>query len=414
MDVDVAPSTNGPRPYLDRSSPEPLAPWLSTTAFPERPTDAPFGYMQGDKPVGCTYPGLFWKIARDKDDTIRLVWAPEHDRFVVPEEVPTLFLAVKMRAEAHNKRSLWSTALWAAMLSLPTLLNASSSSNSSSITGRSWQVGLLLLLMVGVFPAAQTLWELRKLKSYTPEKMAAQSVQARYIAWISRRNAWTTIGIACGLLLIALFELFVVFSTFFKEVPSPIEAAGLVKSAVREGEWWRLVTSEMLHANLWHIIFNLTALYVLGTLVERVGARAYVSIVFLVSAVTASLFSVVLVPDTTSVGASGAIMGLLGFLVVLSYLRKEAMPGPSRRAMLVSLGLIAAVGLFGVGIIDNAAHLGGFLGGAGLGLLLINRREKTLPLSPPRYIDLLGWAATATLVAFAIFAVWRMAQSLAQ
>ncbi|MDQ3705867.1 MAG: rhomboid family intramembrane serine protease [Chloroflexota bacterium] len=414
MDVDAAPSTNGPRPDLDRSSPEPLAPWLSATAFPERPIDAPFGYMQGDKPVGCTYPELFWKIARDKDDTIRLVWAPEHDRFVVPEEVPTLFLAVKMRAEAHNKRSLWSTALWAAVLSLPTLLNASSSSNSSSITGRNWQVGLLLLLMVGVFPAAQTLWELRKLKSYTPEKMAAQSVHARYIAWISKRNAWTTIGIACGLLLIALFEVFVAFSTFWKDVPSPIEAAGLVKSAVREGEWWRLVTAEMLHANLWHIIFNLTALYVLGTLVERVGARAYVSLVFLVSAVTASLFSVALVPDTTSIGASGAIMGLLGFAVVLSYLRKEAMPGPSRRAMLVSLGLIAALGLFGAGIIDNAAHLGGFLGGAGLGLLLVNRREKTLPLSPPRYIDLLGWAATATLVAFALFGVWRMAQSLTQ
>src|SRR3546814_19978323 len=81
---------------------------------------------------------------------------------------------------------------------------------------------------------------------------------------------------------------------------------------VAEGEWWRLVTSGFLHANLIHIGFNCLVLYQLGQVLEPVLGRLRFGAVYFASMLTGSSGVLLLSPDSLTVGASGAVFGLLG------------------------------------------------------------------------------------------------------
>jgi membrane associated rhomboid family serine protease len=162
------------------------------------------------------------------------------------------------------------------------------------------------------------------------------------------------------------------------EVYSAIEAAGIVKQAVWQGEVWRLMTGTLLHGNLIHFLFNAIALLGLGKLVEAIAHRVYLPIIFLISALSGSLFSLIFLPDATSVGASGGILGLLGFLVVLAWKQRQYLPLAFGRMLLVNVVYIVAIGFLAREIIDNAAHFGGFVAGLLLGILLIPNSERTI------------------------------------
>ncbi len=87
--------------------------------------------------------------------------------------------------------------------------------------------------------------------------------------------------------------------------------------------------------------------------------------------VTGSLASCLLMPSVPSVGASGGILGLSGYLIVLAFRRRAQLPSGLGRQLWRGVALTALVGALGYNYIDNAAHLGGLLGGILCGLLLI-------------------------------------------
>src|SRR4051794_39898051 len=96
-----------------------------------------------------------------------------------------------------------------------------------------------------------------------------------------------------------------------------IAKGSLYGPAVADGEVWRLVTSGFLHAGLIHLLFNMYALYILGTLLEPAIGKLRFGLIYFVSLLCGSFGALLVSPDTHTVGASGAVFGLMGAAVAV-------------------------------------------------------------------------------------------------
>jgi rhomboid protease GluP len=145
--------------------------------------------------------------------------------------------------------------------------------------------------------------------------------------------------------------------------------------AIVAGQVWRLVTASYLHGGLLHLGFNCYALMVLGPLIEgSFGARKFF-LIYSATGVAAFVTSALAHPGSLSVGASGALFGLMGFAIVFGRYRS----GPSGRAIASQLtrNLLFMAVLFLIPGIDNSAHVGGLLAGALLGLIVDAGEPRT-------------------------------------
>lgn len=159
--------------------------------------------------------------------------------------------------------------------------------------------------------------------------------------------------------------------------------------AIRAGEYWRLVTSMFLHGGLLHLALNGWALFQLGSLLELLMGPRRMLLVYFVTGIAGSLASATFT-QAPSVGASGAIFGLLGALIAF-LLRRRGTLTPQGKSILMQLVGWAAINVF-LGIssnaapggpqIDNSAHFGGGAAGLLLGFLLPEPR-RTLPAPGP-------------------------------
>jgi membrane associated rhomboid family serine protease len=151
------------------------------------------------------------------------------------------------------------------------------------------------------------------------------------------------------------------------------------------GEWWRLVSPVLVHGSILHLAFNMYFLYLVGPLVEQLYGSARFLVLYVLTAATASLASFLLGPGP-SVGASGALFGLCGVLLVGRALHRPVLQG-QQRAIMSQIGFLVVINLvFGFGFnslggnVDNFAHLGGLAGGLWLGLLIPPISASDLPL----------------------------------
>jgi membrane associated rhomboid family serine protease len=133
-----------------------------------------------------------------------------------------------------------------------------------------------------------------------------------------------------------------------------------------EGEWPRLLTSAFLHGSFLHIAFNMYVLFALGPTLERILGHGRFVVLYLVSALGGSVASYVFSDlRTVSVGASGAIFGLMGALVVAGKrLRYDV------RQVLVLLAVNVVIGFIAPGV-DWRAHLGGLVTGAAVAAVFV-------------------------------------------
>jgi len=145
-----------------------------------------------------------------------------------------------------------------------------------------------------------------------------------------------------------------------------------------DGEWWRLLTSMFLHGGIMHLILNISGLVIAAIFIEPLLGRKKYFILYISSGLCGSLASISWYSNTISVGASGAIFGLYG--AILGLLLTNAFPEGGKKGILIMIGTYVGINLvWGLtGGIDNAAHIGGLLSGALIGILLykINNREK--------------------------------------
>jgi len=149
------------------------------------------------------------------------------------------------------------------------------------------------------------------------------------------------------------------------------EAGALVRDRLLAGEWWRLVSATFLHAGWDHLIGNCLVLYVVGMACEHAFGFVGTGVVYLASGLTGSVLSAAMTPGP-SVGASGAIFGVVGAVIVVLYRYQKRFYLRDKRIGFV-LGAWSAYQIF-TGMlspyIDNFAHVGGLVGGAGAALLL--------------------------------------------
>jgi membrane associated rhomboid family serine protease len=156
-------------------------------------------------------------------------------------------------------------------------------------------------------------------------------------------------------------------------------AGGLFGPKVAAGEWWRVVTAGFLHTGLLHVGLNMAALFVFGPPLEGALGRLRFAALYLTSLLAGSLGVLLLSPHSLTVGASGAVFGLLGAI-----LAGQRAAGISARSSGI-VGLLIANLIFTVAVpgISIGGHLGGLAGGFIAGSLLFNRRlrEKGAALS---------------------------------
>ena len=152
----------------------------------------------------------------------------------------------------------------------------------------------------------------------------------------------------------------------------------LSTDAVFNGYPWLLVTSNFIHFNLIHFLFNAFSFFNLGRIVNEFYPKTTILIVYIFAGITGSLLTVIVAMLTNtpmiSIGASGSIFGLAGFLIAGTLKKQRYGYGLpyTFRDLAFPIGMSFAIGFIpGLGV-NNWAHLGGFLGGVLLGFLIKN------------------------------------------
>ncbi len=179
-------------------------------------------------------------------------------------------------------------------------------------------------------------------------------------------------------------------------------------TAILAGEYWRLLTAMFLHAGFLHIAFNGYALYIFGQQVESFyGPWRFLAIYF-IAGLAGSIASFAFSPHL-SVGASGAIFGIIGALGAFFFFHRKLLGGVRRAQLLNAVAMIGLNLLLGVsqsGSIDNFAHMGGLIGGGLAAVLLAPRYTPGRALGPDERLledRLPVWAPWA--ITLALFAV---------
>ena len=148
---------------------------------------------------------------------------------------------------------------------------------------------------------------------------------------------------------------------FSQDLPA---ALGMkINQAILEGQYWRLITAMFLHGSIFHLGFNLYALYILGSRIERFFGSFRFLMLFLISGIAGNLLSFVFTP-APSLGSSTAIFGMLAAEGVFIYQHRELF-GDRFRLALRQIIQVAVIN-FLIGLspgIDNWGHLGGLIGG---------------------------------------------------
>ena len=159
------------------------------------------------------------------------------------------------------------------------------------------------------------------------------------------------------------------------------------------GQYYRLITGTFLHADIFHILFNAYALYIIGSQIESFMGKFKYLIIYLGSALFGSMFSITF-SNNASVGASGAIFGLMGALLYFGYHYRVYLGNTLKSQIIPLIVLNLVLGLLSGGAIDNFAHIGGLIGGV---LLTISVGVK---YKSSRFEMINGWIVTIILLAF--------------
>jgi membrane associated rhomboid family serine protease len=181
--------------------------------------------------------------------------------------------------------------------------------------------------------------------------------------------------------------------------------AGFYKPAFRDGQYWRILTGAALHGGAIHLLLNCYALYILGKLIETLSNRAHLPIVFLLSAIGGGILSLIFLPEGVSVGASGGIVGFLGYLAAYGFIRRELLSNSFLKNMLFNIGFIALYGIFLNQTVDNFGHLGGLIVGALYGFIQIPRDLHRDPREAGKGAQFAGLAALGIFIAVCLFSI---------
>jgi membrane associated rhomboid family serine protease/cytochrome c-type biogenesis protein CcmH/NrfG len=203
--------------------------------------------------------------------------------------------------------------------------------------------------------------------------MAAPWVRRESSVGLTQIILGINVAVFLGMVIDMLIHPYVPPSTIMGfSIPESIHWGANAGALTFSGEWWRLLTNIFVHGGIIHIAFNMWALWNLGELCESLYGRWTYATLYLICGVGASLASAAWNPFRASVGASGAIFGLVGALIAAFKLGEFSVPRSALTGTLRSLGAFVVYSLmFGLlpGI-DNTAHIGGLITGLIVGALI--------------------------------------------
>lgn len=163
------------------------------------------------------------------------------------------------------------------------------------------------------------------------------------------------------IMLITINVLIFLYSLFFDKNSMLINNFALYGPYVRGGDYYRLISSAFLHVSLFHLLVNMYSLYIIGSQIENFFGKTKYIVIYLFSAIMGSLFSM-LFTRGVSIGASGAIFGLLGAMLYFGYFYRIYL-GNTITSQILPVILINLLIGFSSSSIDNFAHIGGLVGG---------------------------------------------------
>jgi membrane associated rhomboid family serine protease len=370
------------------AEPEPL-PRTWEELFPRRPKPefAEYGFLSArGNAVPSTRERLL-HLART-EALPPLVWTPETPEMVPPWEVPYLREPMREQVISATRRELRIVYEMLGVLAAAGLL-------ALALAG---PMALLFVAVIGALLGGVARSVRGRLKA--AERLSADDFR-RGLDAVVEQQAEAGIPIPAtqrvGMSLIAVGVCQILLPG------TSIEAGGVSLQAVAAGEWWRLFTAPMLHGGILHFWMNYGALESLGRTIETRGVRAYLPLVFLSAALAGGVFSILIPPASVSVGASGGLMGMFGFLGVMGWRRTDLLPEGFLRALMINVAIIALVGLIAYRFIDNAAHAGGLLAGVLLGLAAVPRGNAEWVETPA--LRRTGWIAQGVIFASAALAI---------
>ena len=161
------------------------------------------------------------------------------------------------------------------------------------------------------------------------------------------------------------------------------------------GGWWRLVTAMFLHGGLIHIGVNMMNLYQIGPAVEELYGSSRFLFLYVVTGAFGFLCSAY--AGHASVGASGALLGMVGVLLAVTSKRGGAFARQLRSQLITSTVILFAIGFWGGIPIDNWAHGGGLAAGFAIGKIFVDRQPQGI--TEKRIAAILGWLAGLAVIA---------------
>jgi rhomboid protease GluP len=372
--------------------------WESEIIYPEKGKDIQYAYilMDSDEVVECSKCELL-KLLKSKKSKLSYITTPEHDSFIIPGSdyismVPILYRKTNdLEEEIESNKEVFYLSLGIIVFNF---LMEGLRINSMS----------LIMLILVILPQFERFYELKKIKRITENNFFSESLNIKFSHWLTLKKNKSIYVITVIIVFVYVFQ-------FYIGTLESAELAGLDKIKTIKGEYWRILTAIMMHGSIFHVLINGLVLFYIGSMVIRVTNIYIFGLVSLLSGVLGNLFSVFFVPIGVSVGASGTLMGLIGFTIVMGIKFKKSMPQKITSSMIRFLVLTGFLGLVAWDVIDNAAHAGGLIGGFILGFILLNRNQYFLPVKSNILINSLGLLSLVILFAGFLLLMWLFIQS---
>lgn len=382
--------------------------WARADAFPAAGPGWGWVDRKGRRVTCQSFEELAGAIVKDAGARVDLVWTPDAPGLVLPEEIPALHPALRdarvrwarWEIEEGKRQMLMFGAVFGLMLAWHGLRTG------QILSSGTMGLALLLFLILGFIPWYQGRKRLKKARIWAAGEMAADAPVLRFETWLMIQKGPITRLLLVLMSLVGLVQLVVEMRS-----PSPfgitVAMAGLTKHAGQAADGWRLLTAPFLHGHWLHWLMNASALAYLGKRVETFARWPHLVLTFLIAAWIGGEASARFT-QSPSIGASGGLMGLLGFLLVFETLHRGLVPESSRRRLVGGVLLTAVIGFVFHRFIDNAAHAGGLVAGMVYAVLVFPKSSSPHRPRTTMADVLLGGAALGMLVCSALLACAKM------
>lgn len=390
---------------------QPTPVWARPEAFPAKPMTGVFGFQDVKGKRHSTESLVALKLMIEKSKLgVELVWSPDSDYLVAPEELVGLRKVLVKRRSVWARNDVTSGRRLSLVMGVATLWAGYAVYQNNQgdwravLNAPTVAVTAIMLLIFGLVPLYEGWKELRKVGKRDDEYWRKEVADARFDSWLSLKLTPVTFILLAMMIVTCTAQWY--GSGGINWAEETVTRVGLLKSTAVGGDpWWRYLTAPLVHGNLVHWLMNFAALRYLGRRAEVLARWPHMILVFVISAFTGGMATVYFMPDIPSVGASGGILGLLGFLLVFETLHRSLVPKSASKRLLAGLVMVGVMGALGFSFIDNAAHAGGLIAGMVYALIVFPPSASASRPDILRKDRIIGACGLAVLVASTVLCV---------